>query len=315
MNLESKIQEWAKELDFDQVGIASLYAPMEGISFLTDWVDSQMHAGMSYMADQMPARKDINLVLPGAKTAIVFSASYAQPIEYSKEKIKVARYAQNRDYHNVLRKKLKKIVSNLSISLPHEQFRICVDSAPVMERELAQRAGIGWAGKNTMLINSHRGSYFLISSILTTAILEPSAPAIGGCGTCRACIDACPTGAIVPFKDRWAVDSRQCISYYTIEHKDEIPESVAEKMSDWTFGCDICQEVCPFNQTRESQPDRAKLTPIAEFRSRIHPTHEDLASMTVAEWDEYSQGTPIRRAGRKGMLRNSQINLKNIQKS
>jgi epoxyqueuosine reductase len=181
-----------------------------------------------------------------------------------------------------------------------------------LEREYAHRAGLGWFGKNTMLIDSRSGSWFVIGLLLTTLDIEPDLPAQGGCGTCRACIDACPTGAIVWLEQggRWAVDARRCISYLTIE----APAEADARIGDWTFGCDVCQEVCPFNARRGSQPLRARPTSEPDFL-RHSPVPgmplEQIERLTPEEWDAATQGSPIRRAGYDGLRRVARINRGN----
>jgi epoxyqueuosine reductase len=187
-----------------------------------------------------------------------------------------------------------------------------VDSAPIMERDFAQLAGLGWFGKNTMLINSRRGSWFFIGVLLTTVEFEPDESAVGGCGSCRECIDACPTGAIVHEDGRWQVDARSCISYLTIEHRGAIDPNLMPKMGEWTFGCDVCQEVCPFNAPRESQPERARETKVQDFLNRRpFPSLTELAMLDPKGWDELTQGSAIRRTGLDGLSRNAEINLRN----
>ncbi len=295
-----QIKALAVSQGFELVGVTRCDQPLAGTQTLLHWLESGRHAGMEYMARDVAARLDINMVLPGAKSAIMCGKFYSQP---QPEGLKVARYALNRDYHKVLKKRLEPVEAEL-IKFGGEA-RICVDSAPVMERELAQMAGLGWFGKNTMLINSQRGSYFLIASVLTTLDLEPDQPALGGCGTCKACIEACPTGAIIHDQDRWQIDARSCISYYTIEHKGPIPPAIDAEREGWHFGCDICQEVCPFNQQRESQPLRATTIKDSDFLAKSPwPTLEEARNMNEQEWDQFTAGNPIRRAKFEGFRRN-----------
>jgi len=269
-----------------------------------------MHGEMEYMASSLPLRADLNSILPGVKSVIAVGLNYYQEPPVSETKI--ARYALGRDYHKVIRGKLKKLAGVLSADFPDHQWRPAVDSAPIMEREYANRAGLGWFGKNTCLINSQRGSWFFIGTLLTTAKLPYDSPAQGGCGTCRACIDACPTGAIVQLDGNWQVDARNCISYLTIEKRGEFSELQAQQIGDWTFGCDICQEVCPFNQPRESQPLRAQITRELDFLNvRQFPELDQLTQLTDDQWDEISQSSPIRRARNEGISRNASANLKN----
>lgn len=294
------LKDLVRDRGFEIVGITRCDKPLFGAKTLENWISAGRHAGMEYMSRDLSARLDINKVLPGAKSAIVCGKFYAQP---QPEGLKVARYALNRDYHKVLKKRLEPVKAAL-IKLGGEA-RICVDSAPVMERELAHLAGLGWFGKNTMLINSQRGSYFLIASVLTTLELEADQPALGGCGTCRACIDACPTGAIILDQDTWQVDSKSCISYNTIEHKSAIPAEINAQREGWIFGCDICQEVCPFNQTRDSQPLRAASTQDPDFLAKQPwPSLEEARAMTEEQWDQFTAGSPIRRAKFAGFQRN-----------
>lgn len=277
---------------------------------LEQWLAAGMHGEMEYMERSVPLRSDVNTVLPGAQSVVAVGLNYNQ--EPPDRDVKIARYALGRDYHKVMRNKLRALARFGESVLPETQWRACVDSAPVMERELANRAGLGWFGKNTMLINSQRGSWFFIGTLLTTANLVPDEPAIGGCGTCRACIDACPTGAITQLGDRWAVDARRCISYLTIEKRGELSAIEQEMVGEWTFGCDICQEVCPFNQPRTNQPLRAQPTREPDFLAvREWPQLEHLRVIDAEEWDRQSQGSAVRRAGYYGIRRNAEANLRN----
>lgn len=267
---------------------------------------------MAYLADHVPLKQDPRNLLPSAQSIIVVALNYNQPNPYRAGYPRIARYALGRDYHKVLRAKLKRLQNWLRSQYPESEHRACVDSAPIMERDFAQLAGLGWFGKNTMLINSQRGSWFFLGVLLTSVEFEPDTPAIGGCGTCRACIDACPTGAIVHQDGRWQVDANRCISYLTIEHKGEIEPELAEGMGEWTFGCDVCQEVCPFNHPRESQPLRAGPTQNPDFLAKRNwPSLKELVVLNEEDWDRLTQGSPVRRACREGIKRNARINLQN----
>lgn len=294
--MSESLKQQVLSAGFDRVGICRVDRPFDSAPFYNDWIDAGWHAGMDYLAIQAALKASVDSVLPGAKSAIMAATNYApaEPITNG-----VAAYAQNRDYHTVLRKRWKRVVAQLEEELPGEQFRIAIDSAPVLERELGHRAGLGWFGKNTLLIDSRTGSYFLLSCLLTTAELAQDEPSRGGCGTCRACIDACPTGAIRPLNGRWAVDSRQCLSYWTIEHKTGLaPPEIESNRKGWVFGCDICQQVCPFNQPRAHQPDRARPTKDPDF-SDPTLTRERLAGMDEEEWELFSRGRPLRRQRRE----------------
>ncbi len=317
-----KIKQLVVEAGFDLVGVCSA-SPSKTWHAYREWLDLGFAGEMDYLHRHADLRSDPQSLLPGVKSIIAVGLNYYQPVAHVSGQTRVARYARGRDYHKVMRGKLRRLVEVFSISdfrLENEElenqktqienrpaFRICVDSAPILEREFAQRAGLGWFGKNTMLIDSKRGSWFLIGLILTTLEIEPDEPAVGGCGTCRACIDACPTGAIVNQNDRWQVDARTCISYLTIEH----PAGADGRVGDWTFGCDICQEVCPFNQPRASQPLRAQPTREPAFLAKtalVDVPLSQIVSLSRDEWDLATRGSPIRRAGYEGLQAVTNLN-------
>jgi epoxyqueuosine reductase len=261
---------------------------------------------MDYLRQHLPLKADPRQLLPTCQSVIVVGLNYNRPNPARPGQPKIARYALGRDYHKVLRKKLKQLETLIQNRDPNAECRACVDSAPILEREFAQMAGIGWFGKNTCLIDSHRGSWFFIGVLLTSVHLEPDQPAIGGCGTCRKCIDACPTGAIVLDDDRWQVDSRRCISYLTIEHRGDVGLDTAG----WTVGCDICQEVCPFNEPRPSQPERGESTTEQDFlTTRVWPPLGQLANIQNEEWDQLTVGSAARRVKPDMLRRNARLNL------
>ena len=253
-----------------------------------EWIAEGRHASMEYLEGHIPIKEDPNLVLEGVRSVVACAAFYGGP---EPPRNGIARYAQGRDYHRVLKSHLKPVAEATERSFPGVRTRICVDSAPTLDRWWAHQAGLGWFGKNTMLIDSRRGSFFLIGLVLTDAVLEPDTPSFGGCGECRLCIDACPTGAIKKnAHGRWIVDANDCISYHTIENRaEEIPYTHG-----WTFGCDVCQDVCPFNASRESQPLRnptARIPDLAERRS-----FPDGETLTETSWDVLTRGSATRRA-------------------
>ena len=296
-----------RELGFDLVGVSPVQNSVS-IHAYRRWLDAGFAGSMDYLHRHADLRGNPAGLLPGAQSVIAVGLNYYQNVEHLPEQTRVARYALGRDYHKVIRSKLRKLVRALEAERGGKH-RICVDSAPLPEREIAHRAGLGWFGKNTMLINSKRGSWFLLGFVISTLEIEPDKPALGGCGTCSACIDACSTGAIVELDGRWQVDARSCISYLTIEH----PEEADERVGHWTFGCDICQEVCPFNQPRNSQPLRAQVTDEPDFLTRTALVDVPLArvlTLTRDEWEKATQGSPIRRAGFNGLRRVAEINQK-----
>lgn len=297
------IRTVAEEIGFDAVGICQPELAQPS-TFYKEWLDAGYGADMHYLRNHLQLKSHIEELLPGAKSAIAVRVGYNQPID-PLARPRIARYALGRDYHKVLRKMLKKLVERVQGLAPKASFRICVDSAPVLERTIAQQAGLGWFGKNTCLIDSKFGSWFFIGVILTDLDLTPDLPANGGCGTCRKCIDSCPTGAIVQLQDRWVVDSRNCISYLTIEKRGEFSGDEASKLGEWIFGCDICQEVCPFNQPNPRQPLRATTTLIEDFKRVSEPIPPvGAAQMQESDWDVWSTGRPVRRMGYDGFVRN-----------
>ncbi len=302
--LLEQIEAIARKEGFDGFGVSSASVAPESLAFYEEWVRQGFHGEMDYMSSHLPLKSDPSTLLPGVRSVLAFSLPYFQESVRPEKEGKIARYALGRDYHKVVRKKLGRVVQFLEKELPGFQHRICVDSAPTLDRVFAHQAGLGWFGKNTLLINSRTGSYFFIGLILTTLDLAPTAPSLGGCGTCNKCIDACPTGAIVRLGDRWAVDSRLCLSYLTIEHRGDFQDSV--DLHGWLYGCDVCQEVCPFNQPRQSQPHRRPTTTVGEFLDQKNfPSLLELAELPEAQWDLVTQGSPIRRAKAEGLRRNA----------
>lgn len=291
------VKQKALELGFDQVGICAALPIEEANGFYRKWLNAGFDADMAYLARHESIKSDPRKLMPSAQSLIAVALNYYQ--EPAKNLPgKVARYAIGRDYHKVIPAKLRKLVKEIEKENSDSEHRICVDSAPLYDRAYASLAGLGWFGKNTMLIDSKRGSWFFIGLVLSSVAFELDAPSVGGCGNCTACVDACPTGAIVRFGDRWAVDSRQCISYQTIENKGELGTST----HGWLFGCDVCQEVCPFNQPRSSQPMRAQVTQEPDF---LRPS-EIVEKLKNGDYDfgQDTKGSPIRRIGESGLIRN-----------
>ncbi len=298
--LAKEIKAQACALGFDLCGIAAAEPSVFRKEFL-DWLARGFHGEMGYLARDPERRLDPRQVMPDAKSIVAVGMNYyvrdESPAPDPNNAV-FARYARNLDYHEVMTGRLKRLLAFIQEREPQAQGRVYVDTGPILEREVARRAGLGWFGKNAMLINTRRGSYFLLGELLLNLPLPPDAPAEGGCGTCTRCLDACPTGAIVrPFE----VDSRRCISYLTIELKGAIPEELAGSLGSRIFGCDICQEVCPFNGRRSQPTDEPAFQPrAATAASRM----TDLLSMTEEEFRERFRGSPVKRAKRRGLLRN-----------
>ena len=310
-----ELKVFALTLGFQSIGVCDVQAPLH-LAQYREWIGKGFHGDMSYLAEHLTLKEDPRTLLPGAQSVIACALNYYQPLNAGEGKAKIARYALGRDYHRVLRGKLRRLSSWIELEHPRSKSRACVDSAPIMERDFAQMAGLGFFGKNTMLIDPKRGSWFFIGLLLTTVPFRADAPSVGGCGTCTKCIDACPTGAIVQQNDRWQLDARKCISYLTIEKRGPIDTRLANQIGQWTFGCDVCQEVCPFNEVRASQPLRANRSDEIDFqRKKELPALEELAALDHNQWDELTRGSAMRRAGLDGLRRNAQINLKHLATS
>lgn len=274
MHMRKQIEDFAKSLGFDLVGFSPAKIEEKYLDAFRDWIDSGHHGEMEYM-DKIERRSDLTKILPGAKSVICLALNYNYPQDPLKpDSIRVARYAYGRDYHKTIGKKLKQLVKFLEEIAPEHQHRWYVDTGPLLERALAEQAGIGRIGKNTCLITEEYGSWVFLAEVITTLDLtkvipgdfspqsrwspSPKNPSGSVCGNCTKCIDACPTGAIIR---PGVVDARLCISYLTIEHKDAIPPHL-KKIIDKTkrlYGCDICQEVCPHNAAREKNHTHPEL--------------------------------------------------------
>jgi len=293
------VRRAARELGFLACGVAHL-APSRRGDALDRWLAAGYGGDMRYLHRQAGRRKAPDTIVRGARTAVVLLENYLppEPPRENREAIKVAGYARGRDYHLAMAERLERMCDWLrergaAIARPF------VDAGPVPERELAERAGLGWIGKNTMLIRPGAGSFFFIGSIFTDLALEPDAPfELDRCGSCSRCLEACPTDAFVEPR---VLDATRCISYLTIERKGPIPEEFAGRLEGWGFGCDICNAVCPWNQ-RFAAP-----TPHAEYHERPLPDRSDpgyFERMTPEEFDRLFADTPFERPGLEGMRRN-----------
>jgi epoxyqueuosine reductase len=264
------------------------------------------HAGtMGYLARRLPERLDPARVLPEARSVVCVALNYYQGAPDEPSWAPVARYAWGRDYHDVMTPRLDALARFIE-EATGERGRCYVDTGPVLERDLAARAGLGWVGKNTMLINPGLGSWFFIGVLLTTAALAHGESLPDRCGTCRACLDACPTDAFVA---PYVLDARRCIAYLTIEHRGEVDPTLAPRMGTWQFGCDVCQDVCPWNRKAPVTRERAFFPP-APF-----PSAAEIAAMDDAEFARRFAGTPITRPKAAGMRRNAAIALDNAARA
>jgi epoxyqueuosine reductase len=307
------IRARALALGFDLVGFAPVWTPAHAL-FFRKWLEQGYAGEMAYLVRTADARCDPQQVLPGAKSAVVVGLNYApavSPVTDDPTRGVFARYALGDDYHEVMNHKLQRLLECIREQYPDCHARVYVDAGPVLERDLAWRAGLGWFGKNTMLIHTHRGSYFLLGEILLDIELEYDHPALGGCGKCNRCIEACPTGAIVA---PYVLDARRCISYLTIELRSSIPEDLRSKMGNRIFGCDICQEVCPFNQPRPHAPLRSIPTGEPRFAPRevtLAPKLVDLLRLSEEEFRTAFRHSAVKRAKWRGFRRNVAVALGN----
>ena len=313
--LTDAIKAEALRLGFDLVGIAPVRAS-DYADFYRAWIAAERHGEMSYLARADAVHKRLEPA-PAFRSAVVVALNYSSDAaQRPPGAAPIARYAQGRDYHKVIKPRLMQLLRFIEHQAGRELplSRAYVDTGPVIERELAQRAGLGWFGRNTMLINPRRGSYFFLGALLLEVALDPDEPfAADHCGTCSNCVAACPTQALLGRDERGApiIDARRCISYLTIELRGPIPRDLRPLMGTQVFGCDICQEVCPWNSEKFVQLTREKdFAPRAQVASR---TLIDLMSMSEAEWDEFSRGSAIRRAKRSGFLRNVAVALGNTK--
>jgi epoxyqueuosine reductase len=265
---------------------------------------------MRYLTDhRADIRGDPARLLPDVRSVICVGMLYNGPQPYSTEftdpeRAWIARYAWGEDYHDVVRAKLEQLASKL-MNLQEFRWRACVDTAPLLERSLARAAGLGWIGRNTCLINQTMGSWFFLGELLTTLELEPDSPPPDRCGTCTRCIDACPTQAIVPSaRGGYELDARLCISYFTIELRSAIPETERARAANNVFGCDICQDVCPWNRRAAIGPDRAA-------DGFVSPSLDRMAGLSEQEFRNLFRGTPVTRAKYAGFLRNVAVAMGN----
>lgn len=293
------IRQKAVELGFSSVGFAKARRLNEEADKLEGWLSKGYHGKMGYMENHFEMRVDPTKLVDGAKTVISLSYNYYNPDKQSdQDSPKISMYAYGRDYHKVVKKKLKTLFNYITEQFGEIQGRCFVDSAPVLERDWAKISGIGWVGKHTLLIHPKQGSYFFLAEIILDLELEPTDSIKDHCGTCTRCIEACPTDAISP--EGYVLDGSKCISYLTIELRDNIPEEYKDKMEGWVYGCDICQDVCPWNRFSKRHNEQ-------EFDS-----HPDLLGMKQKDWEEITEEvfntvlkhTPMSRVKYEGLKRN-----------
>jgi epoxyqueuosine reductase len=289
----------SKKLGFDHCGIAKAEMLEDDARRLETWLNKGMHGSMHYMANHFDKRVDPTKLLPGAKSVITLLLNYFPEQQQPSQAPKISKYAFGRDYHEVIREKLNLFLQELREQIGQFEGRGFVDSAPVLERSWAVRSGAGFIGKNGNLINRNMGSFFFIATLITDLPLEYDAPFAGDyCGTCTRCIDACPTEAILPNK---VVDGSKCISYFTIELKEMLlPEDMQGKFADRLFGCDTCQDVCPWNRFSKPTKEEA-FEPLEEI---LHFTAKDWDDLTEEKFRIIFSKSPLKRSKYQGIRRN-----------
>lgn len=293
------IKQKAKAFGFQSCGISKADFLEEEAPRLEKWLHQGMHGSMSYMENHFDKRLDPRKLVEGAKSVISFSLNY-YPEQEVDLGFKISKYAYGKDYHKVIKKKLKQFVVELQQEIGDFNGRAFVDSAPVLDKAWAKRSGLGWVGKHSNLITKKEGSFFFLCELIIDLELEPDGPTTDHCGSCTKCIDACPTQAIT---EPYVVDGSKCISYYTIELKEAIPLAMKGAWNDWVFGCDICQDVCPWN--RHSKPHT---TPDFEM-------NETLKQFSKTDWEEITeelfekafQGSAVKRTKLEGLKRNIEL--------
>jgi epoxyqueuosine reductase len=304
-DLTRALKAEALRLGFDQVGVAPAVAPPHYPDYLR-WLGDGNGAGMSYLERQAPARAHPDHLLAGVRSVVMVSLIYGRPAgtqALGPTHARVAKYAQGEDYHELFWRRLARLLEWLKAEVPGVAGRAVADTAPLLERDFGRLAGLGWVGKNTMLIDRQAGSFTLLGALLVDVELRPDEPhAASHCGTCTRCLDACPTDA---FTAPYQLDARRCLSYWTIEHRGMIDEEFAGRLGDWVFGCDVCQDVCPWN--RKARPAReAALLSRSEW---VDPDLLEWLTRSPSAMAQSLKGTALSRTKRAGLLRNAALVL------
>jgi epoxyqueuosine reductase len=292
-----RVKQIARDLGFQYCGISKSGFLEEEAPRLENWLKRNMHGEMRYMENHFDKRLDTTKLVEGSKSVISLLLNYYPEKELENTEYKISKYAYGEDYHSVIKDKLKEFLHEINEQIGEVYGRAFVDSAPVLDKAWAKKSGLGWVGKHTNLINRDMGSFFFIAELIVDLELEPDGPIKDYCGTCTKCIDACPTDAIT---EPYVVDGSKCISYFTIELKDNLPSDYKGKFENWAFGCDICQDVCPWN--RFSYPTK---------ENRFNPS-EQLKGMTKSDWEEIThevfselfKKSAIKRTKFEGLKRN-----------
>jgi epoxyqueuosine reductase len=300
--LTRRIKDKAVALGFDLVGIAPVAGSPE-LAFFDRWLEAGYAGDMHYLQRHAARRRDLQQVMPGARSVVVCGLNYDTHYPYSTdcddpERGWVARYAWGRDYHDSMQAKLRRLHEFVAELVPQDVAgKLYVDTGPVVERVYAKYAGLGWFGKNTCILNKNLGSWLFLGELILSLPLDYDRPALDHCGTCTRCIDACPTHAIL---EPYVLDARQCIAYLTIELKGSVPEALRPQMGQHVFGCDICQDVCPWNRKRTFAAEST----LQPQPAQVHPSLSELAQLTPQAFKARFRRTPLERTKRRGVLRN-----------
>jgi epoxyqueuosine reductase len=300
------IKRKARELGFTKVGIARAEELTDEGERLREWLSRGFHATMEWMARTVEKRIDPRAIVPDARSVVCVAMNYYTDVAHSDdpEVGKISRYAWGDDYHIIMTKRLEQLQQAVRELEPSARTKLYVDTGPMMDKAWAARAGIGWLGKHTNIITTDFGSWVFLGEIITDLALVYDDPIADHCGTCRACIDACPTGAL---DEPYVLDSTKCISYWTIEHRGEIPASLAAQFEHWVYGCDICQDVCPWNSFQQPTPEDA-------FMPRpwnVAPRLDEVASLSKEEFQARVRRSPIKRTKHEGLTRNARVVMQN----
>jgi epoxyqueuosine reductase len=298
-DLTNHIKQAALDIGFTKAGVTSAAPFDEAADRLTAWVSNGAHGVMSYMERNHDKRRDVKNILPDAKSILSLALNYYHDVE-TPHHIKISRYAWGDDYHDVIGIMLEKLLEQVKILAPETEGKYYVDTGPLLEKAIAERAGLGWIGKHTNVITQEIGSWVFLSEIILNLDLEPDTPATDLCGTCTRCIEACPTDAITaPYQ----LNATKCISYLTIELKpeNEIAPELAEQMEGWLYGCDICQDVCPWNRFEQQTPFSA----FAPRSENLSLTKEKVEAMEQEEFSKRFRKSPVKRTKLAGLKRNA----------
>jgi epoxyqueuosine reductase len=306
----SSIEQTIRDAGFNHFGMAPLEKPIS-MDIYRAWLEAGHHADMEYLSDHADIKENPQKLAPRARSALVIAKSYGQhpyPLNTFPKALRTALYAKGEDYHIHFRNELERTADVLRTQFPNEEFLCFTDSAPILERDLAYRAGLGWFGKNTCLINTEHGSLFFLGQILTSLKVEAREPVSDHCGTCDRCIQACPTQALTPKK----LDANKCISFWTIESKGDAPAELRTKFGDWFFGCDICQTVCPWNekvfgretmQTLVSSPEESPAELVEDLRWVLRSSNREIQRQL--------KDSAVSRARPYGLKRNALVVIAN----